>query len=339
MDRARDFAAGRQAGFARLSIVIPNYNYGCFVGAAIESALGVDWPDVEVIVVDDGSTDKSRDVIEGFGNRITAIFQSNATQRVACNHGFLKSTGDAIIFLDSDDLLDPSVAREAAAVWGRQVSKVQFQMRRIDAGGNALDWVFPAYRPMPTSQKIREWMGRGLACPMPPGSGNIYARWFLDRIFPLDDACGDFSDSACLAAAPWLGDVITIAKPLVSYRIHGSNDSRIADDRRFAREIIRSRAKFRFARQFQNAGAAMTDEMLLNSIEVLQFRVASLKLAPGTHPLAGDSKGKALRDAVRLLFLSSSSRLMLRVAVLAWSFLTILSPRRAGRRLIEMRYR
>ena len=51
----------------KFSIVIPNYNYGRFVGQAIESALAVEWPDLEVIVVDDGSTDNSREVIESFG--------------------------------------------------------------------------------------------------------------------------------------------------------------------------------------------------------------------------------------------------------------------------------
>src|ERR1700735_1672544 len=96
----------------RFSIIIPNYNYGPFVGNAIQSALDVDWPNVEVIVVDDGSTENSRAVIEAFGTRITAIFQANSTHRVACNMGFAQSTGDAIIFLDSDDMLLPSVATE-----------------------------------------------------------------------------------------------------------------------------------------------------------------------------------------------------------------------------------
>lgn len=108
----------------KFSIIIPNYNYGRFVGKAIESALAVEWPDVEVIVVDDGSTDNSRAIIESFGNSITAIFQPNGTQRVACNTGFAQSSGDAVIFLDSDDVLMPSVALEAAAAWSETVSKI-----------------------------------------------------------------------------------------------------------------------------------------------------------------------------------------------------------------------
>jgi glycosyltransferase involved in cell wall biosynthesis len=57
-----------------VSIVIPNYNYERFVGEASESALAQDHPDCEVIVVDDCSTDGSRAIIEGYGDRVRAIF-------------------------------------------------------------------------------------------------------------------------------------------------------------------------------------------------------------------------------------------------------------------------
>ena len=69
-------APARAGDEIRLSVVIPNYNYARFVGDAIDSALGLDWPHVEVIVVDDGSTDGSRAVIEAYGPRITALFRS-----------------------------------------------------------------------------------------------------------------------------------------------------------------------------------------------------------------------------------------------------------------------
>ena len=64
----------------KLSVIIANYNYRDFVGAAIESALSVDWPDKEVIVVDDASTDDSRTVIEGFQGRVAAYFRPKSNQ-------------------------------------------------------------------------------------------------------------------------------------------------------------------------------------------------------------------------------------------------------------------
>ncbi|MCU0774795.1 MAG: glycosyltransferase family 2 protein [Ideonella sp.] len=63
-------------GLRRLSVVIPNFNDGRFLAQAIDSALALDWPDVEVIVVDDGSTDDSRDLIERYGARASAATSS-----------------------------------------------------------------------------------------------------------------------------------------------------------------------------------------------------------------------------------------------------------------------
>jgi len=65
------------------SIIISNYNYADFLAEAIESALAVDWPDVEVIVVDDGSTDGSRDIIRSYGTRVIPVFQENSGQLAA----------------------------------------------------------------------------------------------------------------------------------------------------------------------------------------------------------------------------------------------------------------
>src|SRR5215468_9176257 len=115
----------------KLSVIIANYNYRDFVGAAIESALVVDWPDKEVIVVDDASTDDSRTIIESFGSRVAAYFRPKSHQLGAHMFGFEQSTGDVIIFLDSDDLLEPEVMQEVMKVWRPGISKVQYRMSVI----------------------------------------------------------------------------------------------------------------------------------------------------------------------------------------------------------------
>src|SRR6266481_7859600 len=119
----------------KLSVIIANYNYRDFVGAAIESALAVDWPDKEIIVVDDASTDDSKSVIEGFRGRVVAYFRPKSNQLGAHIFGFEQSTGDIIIFLDADDLLDQEVMREVAKVWRPGISKAQYRMNLIDATG------------------------------------------------------------------------------------------------------------------------------------------------------------------------------------------------------------
>ena len=169
----------------KVSVIIPNYNYEQFVGAAIDSALAIDWQNVEVIVVDDGSTDGSRAVIERYADRVTTIFQKNAGQSIACSNGFAQATGDLILFLDSDDLVDPSIIREAVAVFGPGASKVQFQMQTIDAWGNSLGSFVPQYKIVPSSKQIRQWLINTTSYPTPPGSGNIYSREFVEKVFPL----------------------------------------------------------------------------------------------------------------------------------------------------------
>jgi glycosyltransferase involved in cell wall biosynthesis len=324
----------------KFSIIIPNYNYGRFVGQAIESALAVKWPDVEVIVVDDGSTDNSRQVIESFGDKVTAIFQPNRTQRVACNTGFAHATGDAVIFLDSDDILMPEIASEVAAIWSEKVSKVQVQMMRIDSAGKPKGSVFPLYDPMPTPALIRSWAMETSAYPTPPGSGNIYARKFLDNIFPLDDFCGAFSDSACLSAAPFLGDVVTIPKPLVQYRVHGQNDSNVMSNYAlFGREVARADARWRFARKTaEAAGIALSEKNIFKSLHLLQFRVASLRLAPASHPLANDSRRRAMRDTWQAVWSFPAMPMKRRLIVGTWAMLTLTAPKPVAVRLISLRF-
>ncbi len=77
-----------------LSVIIPNHNYADYVGIAIRSALEIQWPKVEVIVVDDGSTDNSLQVIGAFSDKIILISQENVGQMPSCVNGFGKSSGN-----------------------------------------------------------------------------------------------------------------------------------------------------------------------------------------------------------------------------------------------------
>jgi glycosyltransferase involved in cell wall biosynthesis len=93
---------------ARFSIIITSYNQRSFIRQAVESALGQEYVDKEVIVVDDGSTDGSQAILSEFGNRIKPCFlETNQGAGAARNHGVFLASGDYIIFLDGDDMLLP----------------------------------------------------------------------------------------------------------------------------------------------------------------------------------------------------------------------------------------
>lgn len=86
-----------------VSVIIPNYNYAQYLPQSIESVLNQTYPNIELIVVDDGSTDNSSDVIRPYEKLLTLIEQDNAGVSAARNHGLALAKGDFICFLDSDD--------------------------------------------------------------------------------------------------------------------------------------------------------------------------------------------------------------------------------------------
>ena len=92
----------------RVSIVIPTYNRADFVREAIASVLQQDYPDVDLIVVDDGSRDDTAAVVSGFGPAVRYLYQENRGVSAARNRGAAASAGGLIAFLDSDDLWLPN---------------------------------------------------------------------------------------------------------------------------------------------------------------------------------------------------------------------------------------
>src|SRR4051794_26221602 len=122
-----------------VSIVINNFNYERFVGAAIDSALSQHHPRVEVVVVDDGSTDGSPDIIRSYGGDVLVELKENAGQASAMNAGFARASGDIVCFLDADDLLYPSAAVAAVELLADPgVPRGVWSVHSIDEQGQVL---------------------------------------------------------------------------------------------------------------------------------------------------------------------------------------------------------
>ncbi|HEY2379365.1 MAG TPA: glycosyltransferase family 2 protein [Gemmatimonadaceae bacterium] len=90
-----------------MTVVIPTYNRSAIVGSAIESALKQTYRDLECVVVDDGSSDDTRAVVESYGPRVRYIYQENAGVTAARNLAIRHARGEFLAFLDSDDLWRP----------------------------------------------------------------------------------------------------------------------------------------------------------------------------------------------------------------------------------------
>ena len=96
----------------KISVIIPTHNRARYVSEAIDSVLAQTYSDYEVIVVDDGSTDDTRFVLQSYGDKIRYIYQPNAGVSAARNHGITEARGDWIAFLDSDDIWFPGKLAE-----------------------------------------------------------------------------------------------------------------------------------------------------------------------------------------------------------------------------------
>lgn len=103
-----------------VSVIIPAYNASAYLAETIESALAQTSPPLEIIVVDDGSTDDTAAIAKSFGSPVRVFQQVNQGESVARNRGISESRGNAFYFLDADDVLDPrALATMTAALVGR----------------------------------------------------------------------------------------------------------------------------------------------------------------------------------------------------------------------------
>jgi hypothetical protein len=210
-----------------VSVVITCFNYERFVGEAVESALAQTGVTTEVIVVDDGSRDGSRRVIEGFGDRVVPVMKENEGQASALNAGFRASRGNSIIFLDADDVLLPSAASATTPVLvDRTAAKAHWPMPIIDGRGERTGAI---QDPELAEGDLRQHVFRDgplsdMTMPSPPMSGNAFPRWFLEAVMPIPlELYRTFADEYLFGLAPAFGKIVRLA-PQSLYRVHGAND-------------------------------------------------------------------------------------------------------------------
>jgi glycosyltransferase involved in cell wall biosynthesis len=223
-ERVQD--ASRNA--AGVSVIIDNYNHGRFLCAAIDSALSQPYPDTEVIVVDDGSTDDSRELIARYGNRIVAVLKDNGGQGSALNAGFRASRGDVVVFLDADDVLLPGAIETIVPRFADvDVVKAHWSMPIIDAAGERTGGV---EEPELTGGDFREDVRRegplsDATLPSAPTSGNAWSRRFLERVMPMPEAAYIINaDTYLFGLAPAFGRIVLLEQPQSLYRLHESNN-------------------------------------------------------------------------------------------------------------------
>jgi glycosyltransferase involved in cell wall biosynthesis len=209
-----------------VSILITNYNYGFYLKQAIDSALNQTYPNTEVIVVDDGSTDNSPEIIASYKDRIIPIYKENGGQGSAFNVGFTISKGEIVCFLDSDDVWLPFKVEKVVEAFNTYPGAVvvYHKVQNIDQAGEELGKPWPPYKIIrgDISGRVAQTGGWW---PFPPSSALSFRREFLCKVMNIPEAEYRLCADAYLADfAPFFGEVVGINQALSHFRLHYSNN-------------------------------------------------------------------------------------------------------------------
>ncbi|NER20878.1 MAG: glycosyltransferase [Symploca sp. SIO1B1] len=246
-----------------VSIAINNYNYGRFLPEAIDSALNQTYSPIEVIVVDDGSTDNSREVIASYGDKIIPVLKSNGGQASAFNAGFATSQGEIICFLDSDDTCLPEkVAEIVQALNDRQDLGWCFHpLQQVDDKGKPLPQENPyqgEVKEYDLRAHIRGGKLKDRLANLPSTSGLSFTRSHLQQILPMPEAKRiGLNDGYLEFTSIALNPGLILDKPLGQYRIHGANAYVRSKDKRVQARVMLltgywMRVKFPFLAKFSH---------------------------------------------------------------------------------------
>jgi glycosyltransferase involved in cell wall biosynthesis len=327
-----------------VDVVITNHDYARFLPDAIESACAQTHPDVNVVVVDDGSGDGSRELLSGYSDRVEVVLKERGGQASAINAGVEHCRGEVLLLLDADDVLRPQAAERVAAAFaaGPQLSKVQFPMAIVDAERRPTGEVKPGGH---LQAPVGDQRAAELAFPFDiawlPGGGTGFRTEAVRRILPIPAA--DYPRSG----ADWylvhltalLGEAALLDEVCAEYRIHGANSYELA---RAEIDLGHVRESIGFARVTTRSLEALADELRLErprpilSFADLANRLVSLRLEPDRHPVTGDRRRALLADAVRATRRRFDVSAPMKALLVAWFALEAAVPRRLARPLAEI---
>jgi glycosyltransferase involved in cell wall biosynthesis len=229
-----------------ISVVIPCYNAERWLGATLRSVLAQDWPRLEIIVVDDGSSDRSAELVRTQFPSVTLVQQKNSGVAAARNNGIANAKGDWIAFVDADD------------IWLPGKLHAQWQALTLQPGGRMAytAWhVWPCTNPEPESTLLKDLGQRSTDASLWDGpSGWIYPdlledccvwtstvlmhRSLFDEIGIFDEKLRIGEDYDLWLRASQATPIVRIPKPLALYRMHPDSITKKAPDTNYQALVI-----------------------------------------------------------------------------------------------------
>lgn len=204
----------------KFSVIITNYNYAQYISEAIDSVLAQTYKNFEIIIVDDGSSDNSKEIIlhyqERFPNIIRAIFKGNGGQASAFNVGFTASSGDIIAFLDADDYWY-SDKLETISYYHQYHKGIQHNLLI----NNDKKYTFLEDKVAKQKNGLEKYGFFGTI----PTSGLSFYKNVLEQFFPIPEQkfkiCADLCVKILFLS---YSDIFSLDEPKGFYRIHQTNN-------------------------------------------------------------------------------------------------------------------
>lgn len=208
----------------KVSVIIPTYNSAHYLGAAVKSVLEQTFTDYEILVIDDGSTDKTEEVIKQFGDSVRYIRQANQGVSVARNHGIKECVGKYVAFLDADDVWMPAkLEKQIVALESASDSKACYT-EYISVSDDMKPTELKRFRT--NGSVLSDLLLRGNV--VGPPSALMCERELFERLGGFDSSLSLCADWEMWIRLSLLTDLFFLKEPLVKYRLHGSNMSKNA---------------------------------------------------------------------------------------------------------------
>lgn len=210
-----------------ISVIIPVYNRESFICRALESVFSQSYPAgrMDVIVIDDGSTDNTSDIVKQYGRDIRYIRQENRGIASARNKGIAAAKGEVISFLDADDLWHKERLQKIAGVFNAnmEIGMVYHSFSLIDGGDEIIhDNFYKAfgYTEGLSGRVSKEIFSGRIFC---GGSSFAFTRKIIDKIYPVPEDVRRGVDYYIASISSCLADAVFMPGILGKYRYHGMN--------------------------------------------------------------------------------------------------------------------
>ena len=233
-----------------VSVIIPNYNYGRFLETTIKSVLSQTASSVDLIIVDNGSTDDSREVLDKYRGELNAIFQNNQGQASARNTGLAHAKGSLIAFLDADDYWEPTKLERQKELIREDAQLIYTGIRRFNSdSGSTISLIKPFFEGNCQLAFIK-YPSRAI---VPGGeSSALLSRDFVDRVGLFNVELNSATGRDFFRRCSRFTNFRFVDEPLLNLRVHSENMSanskKMMDDTAKAYDFLFNDDDWTFAR-------------------------------------------------------------------------------------------